>query len=496
MSKRTQPRPSHARVKVRPIEVDATNAYANDLLDRKASIERLTEYLCRVPTPYTMAVDAAWGMGKTSFLAMWAPVLEGRGIKVVTFNAWEADYSAEPLSPVIAKFRAIFPRRKAAITQKAKKVLKGIAGAALPGLVRAATVGAIDIKSNDVEAALADAVESAVERGIESFTQRHKEISDLRAELAGAAAEEGGELARVVVLIDELDRCRPPFAVELLERIKHILEVEGFVFVLALDRAQLAHSVRAVYGASFDGEGYLGRFFDVAYRLPLGDRRRFATEVLSRRLGWGAIVGERGTADERSFAAEFFAMFCDFLELSPREVEQCAGRLAATIYTVPSKNYLQPGAKVVLSVISQVKPGLYRELVTSREGADRALEALELERRALEAPRDSFWLAWVAANLLVVPQELFDHSSARVAEYRQRRETWQKASKVESQQPGGARKEPPPEVGFAIEVLQLLENRGFNRPGWGVKNAVEALDFVRNFDFGSEDDGAKGEGSG
>ena len=56
--------------------------------------------------------------------------------------------------------------------------------------------------------------------------------------------------------------------IELLEAAKHFFNVDHIVFVVCLDRAQLAHSVKAVYGACFDAEGYLWRFFDIDYRLP------------------------------------------------------------------------------------------------------------------------------------------------------------------------------------------------------------------------------------
>ena len=68
------------------------------------------------------------------------------------------------------------------------------------------------------------------------------------------------------ILIDELDRCRPTYAIKLLERVKHMFETDQVVFVIATDTSQLKHSIRATYGGEFDAQTYLQRFFDRTFR--------------------------------------------------------------------------------------------------------------------------------------------------------------------------------------------------------------------------------------
>ena len=91
------------------------------------------------------------------------------------------------------------------------------------------------------------------------------------------------------VFIDELDRCRPTFAIELLEVIKHIFDIPKIIFVIATDTEQLQHSIKAVYGEGFDAEKYLMRFFNRSFSLPqpsqiefLSNHRSF--ELISNRL--------------------------------------------------------------------------------------------------------------------------------------------------------------------------------------------------------------------
>jgi hypothetical protein len=70
------------------------------------------------------------------------------------------------------------------------------------------------------------------------------------------------------VMIDELDRCRPSYAVTVLERVKHLFEANDVVFIFATDTNQLQHTIRGAYGGDFDGRSYLSRFFDRRYSFP------------------------------------------------------------------------------------------------------------------------------------------------------------------------------------------------------------------------------------
>jgi hypothetical protein len=82
------------------------------------------------------------------------------------------------------------------------------------------------------------------------------------------------------VFVDELDRCRPSYAIKLLEEIKHVFGVENVVYVVSTNIEQLQNSVRALYGAEFDGRRYLHRLFDREYSLPSANNRQFANVAI------------------------------------------------------------------------------------------------------------------------------------------------------------------------------------------------------------------------
>ena len=84
---------------------------------------------------------------------------------------------------------------------------------------------------------------------------------------------------RIVIFIDELDRCRPSFAVQLLERVKHYFAYDDVTFVLSINSAELEHTIKAFYGQDFDAHRYLDRFFDYRVELPEIDLEKYLRSI-------------------------------------------------------------------------------------------------------------------------------------------------------------------------------------------------------------------------
>ena len=104
---------------------------------------------------------------------------------------------------------------------------------------------------------------------IETIKERVDKVHELLSNAIGKM-----EQRKVIVIVDELDRCKPTFAVKLLEIVKHLFNVKGLVFVFALDIYQLQHCIKKVYGNGFDAIGYLERFFDYTSILPVGNKKQ------------------------------------------------------------------------------------------------------------------------------------------------------------------------------------------------------------------------------
>lgn len=261
-------------------------AWSQDKMDRKRVANFLTKYLDGSSHVKVLNINSPWGSGKTFFLDNWRSQLsENRAC--VYFNAWESDFSGDAFVSLVASIREQLKDLSGAaaadssirkFTKSASKAIVAASPVLLKGVIKKFTGMDFGAVSDTVDVAdLADAAEKAVESMIENNQETLNIVSEFKVVLkellmwAAQAKSSGAEIKPVYIFIDELDRCRPTFAIELLERVKHFFDVEGCVFVIATDTAQLCHSIKAVYGEGFSSEKYLKRFFDTEFSLDNAD---------------------------------------------------------------------------------------------------------------------------------------------------------------------------------------------------------------------------------
>ena len=271
-------------IRVQPREIDIPidpddDPFKNDLLDRREKAEVLTSLVSNIDGPCTIAVDAAWGAGKTTFLKMWAQLLRNENFPVVEFNAWETDASGDSFvaltSEITQQLRGSTHPSVTSRLHQTEFLARQLLRKATPGAIRLAA-GFIPVVGSEVGHTLSSFATEAM-AGYVRDQQSAAQFKSSLQELANTLWDTSGHNP-TVVLIDELDRCRPTYAIELLETAKHIFGVDHVVFVLAVNRDELAHSVRVPYGEKFDAEGYLRRFFDIDFRLPTPDPRVFHSQ--------------------------------------------------------------------------------------------------------------------------------------------------------------------------------------------------------------------------
>ena len=137
------------RIQPQEIEVPKDDPFKNDLLDRKEPVEILTHLVGSIEGPCVLAVDAAWGTGKTTFLRIWAQHLRNEGFPVIEFNAWETDFTEDPFVALSSELTDglseytddPLPKKVAAAKKAATEVLQR----AVPGIIRVATAGILDV---------------------------------------------------------------------------------------------------------------------------------------------------------------------------------------------------------------------------------------------------------------------------------------------------------------------------------------------------------------
>ena len=279
-------------IPIRPNEfaVPPGEPFKNDLLERRPVIEGLTRMVGSARSPYVISVDADWGSGKTAFLNMWCQHLQNEGYTVVQFNAWETDFADSPFQALSAEVTHNLECVSDSAVKEGIENLKGLAANAAVALSKSALRGAGTLFPGagpmTVEV-LIKAIESLrkepTKDPISEYEETRVALEDFRSSIGEVATAESCRTngKPLVVAIDELDRCRPTYAIELIETAKHIFLVKNVVFILAINSTALAHSVKSLYGAEFDAERYFRRFFDLPFRLPEPNREMFAKELLA-----------------------------------------------------------------------------------------------------------------------------------------------------------------------------------------------------------------------
>lgn len=341
---------------VKPAEVDvpADEPFRNDRLDRRQTADALSQFVGMIDGPCVVGLDAAWGMGKTTFLRMWQADLRRQCAPVVMFNAWDNDFANEPFLALSEELREALGEHgdgAAGAVGELKAAATDVLVNTVPTLGRVATTLVAGSAAGEIAVDVAKRAMSFAEQDLSLYGKAKKAMAKFRAALTNAAEMENAR-APLVVLIDELDRCRPSYAVELLEVLKHLFAVKGVVFVLAVNRRQLEHSVRVLYGAKFDAAVYLRRFFDVDLRLPAVDRAGFIEAQLDAI--WVQLHTIRGfDVDGRrkyKLAHDWITRFFSAPELDLRTVQQALGRLGLLLAMLRG----DPGAVMLLATFTLI----------------------------------------------------------------------------------------------------------------------------------------------
>ncbi|HHF3187897.1 TPA: P-loop NTPase fold protein [Vibrio alginolyticus] len=320
---------------------------------REKQAEAFTNYLNSRPGTcgYVANLNGAWGTGKTFFVDNWCTKLSEQGYVSVKIDAWESDYLNDPLAIVTAEILTQLKKRSGRedFAEKEKQIFSSgwkLAKNFLPVLTMALGKHYLGKDYESLLKEIGVSVKGTIDDksapapdfgdfGKEMFAthEKHKEfVQTFRANLGDLvkhACEISGK-PKVYVFIDELDRCRPTYAIEMLEVVKHLFDIPNMVFVLSTDTTQLECSIKAVYGEQFDSEEYLSRFFQRRLSLSEPDYLSFVraydmfSQVPFENLKVYPMICKES-------AQEVFAFFCAAHDVSFRRAEQISARVEAAL---------------------------------------------------------------------------------------------------------------------------------------------------------------------
>ena len=207
----------------------------------------------------TIALNGGFGSGKTTFLRLLEKELlhneeekensEKEKRTVIYYDCWKNSVFDEPLLPIIGAISEKLNTSKKSWKEKGldlvkylckfgKNVVGGIIGVEIPG---------ID-KNEDL---------------FEQMKSYNALIDSFKKDLGEIAKKE-----KIIILFDEMDRCLPTYAIQILEKINHLFNISGITSLIAVDNNQLEKTIETIFGGNTNVRGYLTKFIDYEFELP------------------------------------------------------------------------------------------------------------------------------------------------------------------------------------------------------------------------------------
>ena len=273
--------------------------------NRKPIAENIIRLLTSPIDLSPMVIDGGWGTGKTEFCQKLIRLMQQQhpDYQPVYIDAFRSDHSGEPLLALFAEIiKACTPEdtgerpseQRKEMTKKVAKaagfVMKTVAKAAVGHVLKQNTDDLVEefqqiMNGNQDANSLAETVTDAaatiashtidatVEALLKEQIEAEKNLETLKACLKELATDKP-----IILFIDELDRCRPDYAVDMLEVIKHVFDVENVKVVLVTNTKQLRAAINHRYGVEVDAQKYLDKFLKYSFALPDKVVARFEEE--------------------------------------------------------------------------------------------------------------------------------------------------------------------------------------------------------------------------
>lgn len=388
------------------LEIEETEGFSSekDIFGRAGIGKGLLNVVCRVSDPLVIAVDSEWGTGKTTFLKMWAGELRKKRIPVVYFDAFEHDYVDDAFTAIAGEIISLAREQQKLNEDTTKRFVSTSLNAAKILLrstakvgVKLATAGALDAAdfgkaAGEIAKELSDLEDKYIGELLTTQKQEKQAIQAFRDALEALPSllspretdSQQRSINPLIVIVDELDRCRPPFALQVLERMKHFFTVPGVHFVLGTHLGQLRNSVSAVYGPGIESAKYLQKFIGLTLHLADGEtqpHRRTSRIYIDHLMA--LMLPEQRQFRFFEFASHYLHHLAHHSRLSLREIEKIISGLAVSLAYLPKDAYCPDAILIGLCTLKVVNPELY---IKAKSGA--RIFILLLEPLALDINPD------------------------------------------------------------------------------------------------------------
>ena len=349
-------------------------AFEDDKLERKAIAENFKSILLNTDLN-VISVSAPWGGGKTYFIQNLIKLMENDSINIL-YNAWESDFYESPLIPLFVElFNEL---EKVDIKTKLEKDIKWSKKFA---------------KNICKKSSFQVGVNLGVVNCAANFDPNKKMIKSEYIELKGEMQEFKRKLTsiqtklnkKIIIFVDELDRCHPMYTIKTLEIIKHFFGIPNIIFVLSVDKKQIENSVRQIFGVNIGEEnGYLRKFIDVDFQLPtpsmeqlayynltqlwdkinkfIEDGRYYNYNLRMKRVSY-TTYPEPDYEKEQNYLSHLISEISKVLNFSARDLEKFFVRLNLTLDILLEKDILFIEPVLVLNAIAIVNMEVYDDYI-------------------------------------------------------------------------------------------------------------------------------------
>lgn len=365
------------------IVIDKENPFANCKLGREPYANILSSIVDSYARGFVLAINGEWGVGKTTFVKMWMQKLKNEGHKTIYFNAWENDFVSEPMVGILGELKSL-------ITTGTEKCFTSILEKAAEFSNKMIPALAKGIAKKYAGEEFADLIEKGVEATtdlfkdeIKNYDKKKEGLQALRDDLYNLVAQNNGGKP-VVFIIDELDRCRPDYAVEVLEKVKHFFSVQGIIFVLSIDKKQLGNSIRGYYGSeNINADEYLRRFIDIEYSLPEPSVEDFC-EYLYDYFAFDDFLKNEmryrypELQQDNKVFKKFSTTLCVKKRLTLRQIEKLFAYTRLVLNTFNYNQYVLPDVLFLLIYIKYYESDLYIDIKQNELSIQELIDKINL----------------------------------------------------------------------------------------------------------------------
>jgi len=321
-----------------------------------------------------------WGTGKSTFARKLKVHLESDGFSVSYFDAFANDYTESPFLALNAHFIREIELSGNSATDSGKKIKAHAAKAGRHILTAGAKIGVkaitlgliggpeiVDLGkiAEDISEEAGEISEAAAKRILENFADSESEFAAFRSAISGlpkALAGESSVIGKTVVIIDELDRCRPDFAIGILEILKHLFDADDLHFLLVTNRDFLKESVRAKYGLDSHADEYLEKFYDfiVYFEEPQSGRFQHAAATLVGRQIDELISDSDG--QDKAELKEYLQQLAFGFDMTLRQAEAIATNASLAYLTFNSRVFRPTILIAIMSLYRTRFPHIYESI--------------------------------------------------------------------------------------------------------------------------------------